>query len=98
MIIDGMKAVENRSWRTLHRGTLAIHAAARVDRQGAKRFPGVEGPRGVILGTVQLIDVVLDSDSPWAAPGAWHWLLGSPCPWETPVPATGRLGLWTLTV
>jgi hypothetical protein len=51
-------------------------------------------PRGCILGTVDIVDVVTDADSEWAEPGQVHWILRNPRPLETPVPATGRLGLW----
>src|SRR4051812_31769631 len=52
-------------------------------------------PRGVIVGTVELHDCRRDSDSPWALPDRWHWLVHDPEPLAEPVPATGRLGLWT---
>ena len=51
-------------------------------------------PRGVILGSVVLANVVDDNDSPWAEPGQRHWLLEDPRPWPEPVPAKGDLGLW----
>jgi hypothetical protein len=34
--------------------------------------------------------------SRWAQPDTWHWTLADPQPLDTPVPAKGRLGLWTL--
>jgi hypothetical protein len=49
--------------------------------------------RGAIIGTVRLVDVVDDSDSPWAIPGQMHWLLADPQPWHAPIPAKGDLGL-----
>lgn len=33
--------------------------------------------------------------SRWAEPDAYHWTLAEPRPLATPVPAKGRLGLWT---
>jgi hypothetical protein len=99
LIMSGEKDVECRAWRTNFRGTLAIHAAATVDREGARRFPDVaDSPRGAILGTVELLDCVRDFESPWAVPGAFLWLLGSPRRFETPIAATGRLGLWKITI
>jgi hypothetical protein len=97
MLIAGIKTIENRTFRTRNRGTLAIHAAARVDREGAQRFPDSVGPTGVVLGTVEVLDCVRDADSPWAMEGYWHWVVGNACAWESPVAATGRLGLWTWT-
>jgi hypothetical protein len=98
LLVSGVKDVENRKWRTHHRGPLAIHAARRIDPDGAKLFPDALGARGVVLGTVDVLDCVRDSDSPWAAQGTWHWVLGNACAWATPLPAVGRLGLWRVDV
>lgn len=94
------KIVENRSWATRHRGRLLIHASLRPDR-AARPFMAALGievpaavPRGVVLGSVVLVDVVDDADSPWAELGQKHWLLEDPQPWPEPVTAKGDLGLW----
>lgn len=65
-IIEGGKTVENRTWRTGVRGRIAIHAGGQLDlspRGNAaaldRAWGGREGDdfdRGVILGTVQLVD------------------------------------------
>jgi hypothetical protein len=61
---------------------------------GTHGLPG-HGPRGVILGTVELVDIVLDCDcSPWAMPGHFHWKLANPERLDEPIPYTGALGLW----
>lgn len=69
-IVHGYKRVENRSWRTNHRGPLAIHAgkSTRSDAAAAAIFAelGIQGPspealealRGRLLGTVDVLDVV----------------------------------------
>ncbi len=100
LILHGGKLTENRTWRTKYRGPLLIHASLRPDPE-ARGFAAGLGleipavvPRGAILGSVYLVDVVDDSDSPWAEPGQQHWLLECPQPWPEPVPAKGDLGLW----
>lgn len=67
-IVHGHKRVENRTWRTSHRGPLAIHAglsdasdgaAAALFRElGIKPPPDWSALRGRVLGVVELIDVV----------------------------------------
>jgi hypothetical protein len=52
-------------------------------------------PRGALLGTVELIGCVRDSESEWAVEGLWHWQLADAQPFDAPIPAKGRLGLWT---
>jgi hypothetical protein len=95
------KDVENRSWSTNHRGRLWIHAGRATDRaepdawarDAGLRLPEERLPRGVILGCVELVDVVRDSLSPWAMPGEYHWVLGRPLLLERPVERKGGLGL-----
>jgi hypothetical protein len=50
--------------------------------------------RGAIIGLVHLVDVVIDSASPWALPSRYHWVLEFPEPVDPPIPRRGRQGLW----
>ena len=102
--INAGKDVENRTWRTNYRGPLAIHASGNTrgiadDCDAADaiirpaRVPDLV-PLSAIVGVVDLVDVVRDSRSRWAARGCWHWVLRNPRPCEH-VDIGGRLGLWT---
>lgn len=96
-IIHGGKDVENRSWSTKYRGSLAIHAGLTVHKNVTSPA-GVlleRGALGAIIGTVELVDVVEDSSSKWANHpelARYHWVLANPRPVE-PIPHSGRLGL-----
>ena len=105
-IIHGAKDIENRTWLTRYRGTLAIHAGAGSFRiydpdvwmiQYAPGAVGLIAPhrctKGAIIGVVDLVDCVRDSSSPWASPDCYHWVLSNPRAIQ-PIPAMGRLGLW----
>ena len=105
-IIHGPKRIENRGWRTFHRGPLAIHAGrSRKTEAEDRAFLEALGvalpddvPAGVILGTVDLTDCQpfagpLRAD-PWAC-GPWCWILENPRPFITPIPARGQQRLWT---
>lgn len=48
---------------------------------------------GAILGTVQLVDVVTHSASPWFV-GEIGLVLRDPEPFDQPIPVKGALGLW----
>lgn len=77
LIVNGHKDIENRSWKTNHRGDFLIHAGNQVDRdffaiqrQVLEEF-GVEIPdwhdlptKGIV-GAASLMDCVEKSDSPW---------------------------------
>ena len=79
LIVAGVKPVENRSWRTSHRGQLLIHAGLTEDpvamRQLRKGLHPVTGrlwnppqfnlQRGGIIGRVRLIDCVSHHESDW---------------------------------
>jgi ASCH domain len=96
LIIAGEKDVENRTWRTSYRGPLVIHAGSAVDREGMGQYgEWLEAyPQGVVLGTVDLVDIVEDSMSWWALDGQWHWLLAHSKPRRRPRRVNGRQGLW----
>jgi hypothetical protein len=100
-IFVGGKDVENRKQRTHFRGRLWIHAGLHASRREPDRWAERRGiwlpeeplPRGVILGCVQLVDCVEESNSPWAIPGNFYWLLRKPMLLKRPVPHTGSLGI-----
>lgn len=105
--IYGGKDVENRHWRTRHRGPLLIHAGVDVDPDGsASVLKTITDPdvfawpriaweaRGAIIGLVFLADILTDSPSRWALPGWYHWAFEFPSPIDPPIPHRGRPGLW----
>ena len=60
---------------------------------------------GMIIGVVDLVDVHRDNIhgrlylracSSWATEGTTHLVFANPRPLDCPIPARGRLGLWTL--
>lgn len=49
-----------------------------------------------IIGSVELLDIVRDSESPWAEPGKFHWILGSAHLFDEPITRIReRPGVWT---
>lgn len=123
-IVAGHKRVENRTWNTRHRGRLAIHAgrSRRSDGAAAALLAALgiaaptgdelEGLRGAVLGTVELVDCVAYPQACDAARlvlgGSWDlaadpfatgpacWLLAAPRRLERPAVVKGQQGLWTL--
>ncbi|MEV0821936.1 ASCH domain-containing protein [Nonomuraea rubra] len=99
LLVAGIKDVENRSWGTPYRGRLLIHSGLKTDAEGfelmEKLGVTLDGPllRGMILGSVNLVEIRQDSSSPWARPGENHWLVSDARPSVTPRPAVGALGL-----
>lgn len=88
----GFKDIENRSWSTPFRGRCLIHAGKTMTRAeyaaGAEAL-ALAGPagavlppfealqRGGIVGSVEIIDCVDDSDSPWYT-GEYGFVLRNP--------------------
>lgn len=109
LIVTGAKDIENRSWKTSYRGPLLIHAGMKFEQEGldsilldvrravdvymSRPRQEIQLPRGAIIGTVDLVDIVRDSASPWAEPDQFHWVLANARE-MTPEPARGMLGLW----
>jgi hypothetical protein len=108
LIIDGRKDVENRDWRTKHRGAILIHAStpSHVDVSeqtkcaAFMRSRGLGVPplipadaRGAALGICFLLDCVCTSDSPWFT-GGYGLVLSAPLKFEKPIAMKGALGIW----
>ena len=119
LVLLGAKRYETRSWQTPHRGPLAIHAAATFPPAARVlcRLPPYRGvleaaglgdwrrlPRGVLLGTVQLLAILpvelLPPLSPEEEafgdyrPGRWAWELAAPTLLAAPLPCRGRLNVF----
>ena len=102
LICAGKKDVENRTWKTRHRGTIFVHAAKEIDMAAKKRFlifhqdlkVPVCSVVGGIVGRVDIVDCVRNYPSKWATPGHWNWILENPILFMEPIPFKGRLGLF----
>ncbi len=106
LIVHGGKDIENRSWHTKFRGRFLVHASAGMTRdeyeevrwwlvqfRGAVVLPPFEKlQRGSIVGSVELVDSVDTSDSPWYM-GAKGFVLRDPKPLPFR-PLKGRLGFF----
>lgn len=93
------KPIENRTWRTHHRGPLLIHAGKTYDWGGRQFIEEVLDirvptnlPRGGIVGQADLVDCVDGSISPWFF-GPYGFLLANPRPLPF-VSLRGQLGLF----
>ncbi|MGE0883192.1 MAG: ASCH domain-containing protein [Blastocatellales bacterium] len=106
-VIYAGKNIENRSWRTHLRGTIAIHASKGLTRaeyeacveylprRWQKEIPPFEElARGAIIGVVDLVDCVTESKSRWFG-GEYGFVLKNPCAIK-PIECTGALGFWDL--
>lgn len=106
------KDIENRSWETLYRGPVAVHAAKGCTRYEyddfirtvhtvslTHPFPAgavvprlIDLPRGGIVGTVEIVDCVMRSESPWFF-GRFGFVLRNPQPCAF-IPVKGALGFF----
>jgi hypothetical protein len=96
LVATGAKPIENRTWRTKHRGPLLILAATKMHAmpiaQIEERY-GVSIDRAALLfggaiALVDLVDVVTRSDSTWFD-GPFGFVLANPIPIPL-VPISGR--------
>ena len=108
-IINAGKDIENRNWKTHFRGRVAIHTAVGMTRgeydrvceyirgvNGRIRIPAYEElERGAIVGTVEIVDCVQDSDSSWFM-GEYGFVLARPKRLPKPIPCKGALSFWTV--
>jgi hypothetical protein len=101
LIAVGLKPIENRAWRTHHRGRLLIHAAREMhadsitaieNKHGIKIDPGALQFAGVI-GCVEIVNIVTQSPSPWFC-GPVGWVLVSTTALHPIHPLRGMPGLF----
>lgn len=98
------KDIENRTRRLNYRGRLYIHAGMRwydggapeeieqIIAQNREKWNTVDDTRGHIIGFVDVVDCVTQSDSPWFS-GPIGLVLKNATAIE-PIPAKGKQGLW----
>jgi hypothetical protein len=87
LIIHGPKRIENRRWTTNYRGLLAIHASKTFDVDSYVELLYDETvpimpsrhdfDMGGIIGVVDLVGIVTESDNPWFE-GPFGWVLENP--------------------
>jgi hypothetical protein len=95
LIVRGEKDVENRSWRTHHRGPLLIHAGGRAHREAyAEHGVPDDAQRGALIGIVEVVDCKQERTSSWHEEGAWGWYLARAKRFRRPIPMKGRRGLF----
>jgi hypothetical protein len=106
LILKAGKDIENRCWSTGFRGRILIHAAkgcTRDEFEDAIEFaedildrnittPLKDLPRGGVIGSVEIVDCVSTSTSPWFV-GEYGFVLRDPRPIEF-IPFKGQLGFF----
>ena len=107
LILYAGKDIENRDWATSFRGRFLIHASKGMTRAeyasacdfaascgvASERIPSLDNlPRGGVVGSVELVDCVQSSGSPWFV-GENGFVLRDPRP-LTFVPWKGRLSFF----
>lgn len=99
LLAKGIKDVENRDWERTYRGPLLIHASkartpdvlAHIEQQVAKGNIARDEVLhfGGIVGLVELVDIIDDSESEWAGDGSLHWCVTN----ARPVPFVKKKGM-----
>jgi hypothetical protein len=106
------KDFENRDWKSNCRGIVAIHSSTRMERSdledacdlmrgfiprfSARIFQQDNFPTGVVLGTVEMVGCVTDSDSHWFQ-GKYGFEFRNAVRFSNPIPCKGALGFWNLS-
>lgn len=106
-LVRGFKDIENRGWNTGHRGPVVIHSSKTPDKAG---FRGADYEikknylasalsyynNGYLIGMVNIIDVIKQSDSIWADGfSKYYWVIRDAIMFPSPIVAKGKLGFWT---
>jgi hypothetical protein len=111
LIVSGGKDIENRDWSTIYRGIVAVHSSAKMAKDdmesacdlmrtfiakfSADKFKQDSFPLGAILGTVEIVGCVEESNSPWFY-GRYGFVLRNPVAFANPIPCRGALSFWNV--
>ena len=96
-IIFHGKDIENRTWRTKFRGTVAIHAGMKFhDYADLSDEEKKQMVRGAIIGVVDVVDCVEKHKSKWFQKGFIGFVLENPRPLKKPIPCKGALNFWNV--
>ncbi len=111
LIVRGGKDIENRDWHTNYRGIVAVHTSKKLDPDEMESACGMMAgfvpkfsdrifrqdtfPLGSIIGTVEIVDCVDHSDSPWFC-GDFGFLLRNPVAFPEPIECRGALSFWNV--
>ena len=100
LVCAGIKTIENRTWQTPFRGTVAIHTGAFSKAVDTLVSPSLRSlfSFGSIIGSVDLANVVPRSevdDNPWSE-GPYCFKLENPKLFVQPIAHKGRVGISTL--
>jgi len=115
----GIKDIENRTWPTKFRGRVLVHASSaksqfnfsieqhsKLNQLGLRRWYDKEQIKGAIIGSVEIVDCVINHSSIWAEKSemflksdiaykpTYNWVLANPIPFPEPIPAKGKLSFW----
>ena len=104
LILRAGKDIENRTWPTSFRGRIYVHAGKSVDwdvdhmdTRGHRFEVKVPEETGAILGEVDIVDCVTESDSKWFD-GPYGFVLENAVAYGTPIPYKGQLGLFDVVL
>ncbi len=106
-LVTGLKTIENRTWKTSHRGPLLIHAGKSTELDPLAPpfdllFPGLD-PADLIyqslIGIVDIIDCVPLADAPVTpfTQGPYCWICANPRPIR-PIPCAGKQRLFSVSL
>ena len=107
-ILHAGKDIENRTWKTSMRGTIAVHSSQTMSRTyyeraveeikktapRAKVPPYDEMVRGAIVGLVDITDCKDQTESKWHISDNYGFVLANPRVLREPIPCNGRLNFW----
>jgi len=103
----GLKNIENRTWHTNIRGTVAIHTSKSIDVEaynGLIKYSNFKLPPlnelecGKIIGVVDIVDSVNEHPSYWKEASSVGFVLENPRKVLEPISLKGQLGFFNLNV
>jgi len=109
LVVNGIKPVENREWKSPYRGPLYIHASKNWDEDGYQFLlahtgtdnePFIPNEKecyfGGIIGKVLMVDCVTKHNSSWFF-GPYGFVFKNPIKFQIPIKCKGQLKIYQLS-
>ncbi len=91
VLIHAAAKGEKRSWGSLSdiQSSKLLQSGSSLNKTSFSNLP-----TGSIIGSIEIVDCVMNHPSVWAEKGVYNWVLANPKLFPEPIPAKGKLSFW----
>ena len=91
VLIHATAKGEKRSWGSLSdiQSSKLLQSGSSLNKTSFSNLP-----TGSIIGSIEIVDCIMNHPSVWADKGVYNWVLANPILFPEPIPVKGKLSFW----